>query len=122
MSDIVEAAEATIEALEALIAAGEQLPIPTAVRLRALLTAAEALPDELIIALRNPIVLGPTTYSELKLREPTAGEIEQWDNLSRIHADRKAVSVVSGTPEAIIKQVPAREFYRAARYIGRFLD
>jgi hypothetical protein len=80
------------------------------------------LPDTLTIELRKPVTVGEITCAELRLREPTAGEIEQWDGLTGINADRKAVSVVAGVPEAIVRQLPAREFYQAARYIGRFLD
>ena len=77
-------------------------------------------PDELVIALRKPVTLGET-YTELRLQEPTAAQMLQWDKLSGTESDIKAVSVVSGVPEAAVRMVGARDLIQAARFIGSFL-
>ena len=76
---------------------------------------------ELVVPLRAPIDLGGATYSELKLREPTAAEWTQWDKLTGIDADIKAVSIVSGVPEGIIRQIGTRDLMKAASFITLFL-
>lgn len=82
---------------------------------------AEALLDELVIPLRKPVTIGDTSYAELRLREPTAGEWAIWDKLEGIDLEIKAVSVVAAVPETAVRQLPAREFKQAAKYIGAFL-
>lgn len=84
-------------------------------------TAAE-IPDELIIVLRKPVMLGTETYTQLVLREPTAAEWEQWDGLSGVVCDQKAVAVVSGVPLPAVRMIGARDLVAGARYIARFLD
>jgi hypothetical protein len=79
------------------------------------------IPDELTITLRKPVELAGITYAELKLREPTAAEWQQWDKLAGVAADIKAVSIVSGVPEPVVAKIGARDLTRAARYILRFL-
>ena len=83
--------------------------------------AEDNLPDELIVTLRKPVTLGDT-YTELRLREPTAAEWMQWDKLTGIDADIKAVATVSGVPEAAVRMIGARDLVQAARYLARFLD
>jgi len=80
------------------------------------------LPEDLTVLLRKPVTLGSMTYSELKLREPTAAEWQQWDKLEGIDGDIKAVSVVSGVPEPAIRLIGARDLIQASRYIGAFLS
>lgn len=75
----------------------------------------------LTVTLRAPIELGGATYSELKLREPTAAEWTLWDKLTGVEADIKAVSVVSGVPEGIVRQIGTRDLAKAAGFIVLFL-
>lgn len=82
---------------------------------------AEEIPELLVITLRKPITLGET-YAELRLREPTAAEWTQWDKLSGVEADIKSVSLVSGVPEPVIRQIGTRDLLTASRYLARFLD
>lgn len=79
------------------------------------------IPEELIVALRKPVTLGET-YTELKLREPTAAEWAMFDKLSGVDADIKSVSVVSGVPERAISLIGARDLLTASRYLARFLS
>ncbi|WBO20986.1 phage tail assembly protein [Sphingomonas abietis] len=55
------------------------------------------------------------------MREPTADEMMQWDSLSGTAADRKAIAIVAGVPEQVVGKMTARDFNRAARFIGSFL-
>jgi hypothetical protein len=77
---------------------------------------------ELTIMLRKPVELGPVTYSELQLREPTADEWVQCAKVTNgAESDRKLVSLVSGMPEAAVGKVGMRDFLQATRYLERFL-
>lgn len=80
------------------------------------------IPDELVITLRKPVTLGSETYTELKLREPTAAEMLQWDKLAGTEADIKAIAIVGGIPEPAARMIGARDMLQGARYIARFLD
>jgi hypothetical protein len=75
---------------------------------------------EFTVKLRRPVTLGET-YSEIRLREPTAAEWSQWDKLNGIEADIKAVSVISGIPEAAVRQVGSSELVKASNFIQLFL-
>lgn len=77
--------------------------------------------EELTIVLRKPVVLGSETYSELKLREPTAAEWQQWDKLDGVEADVMAVSIVSGVPMPAVRMIGSRDLIKAARYLALFL-
>ena len=78
-------------------------------------------PDELVIELRKPIagVAGPV--NSLTVREPTAGEMLQWDKREGVDADATAISVVAGMPRVDVDKLPARDFNKAARFIASFL-
>lgn len=78
------------------------------------------IPDELVITLRKPVTLGSLTYTELRLREPTAAEMIETDKLTGTEADVRAVALASGVPEPAVKLIGARDLIQASRYIGRF--
>lgn len=78
-------------------------------------------PDELVLTLRKPVTLGDLSCTQLSLREPTAGEMMQWDKLAGTEADIVAVSIVSGTPRPLVEKIGARDLNKAARYLGGFL-
>jgi len=81
------------------------------------------IPEELIITLRKPVEFGGQVYSELKLREPTAGEYEQVDNVKGATAtDILMVSLVSGIPRQVVAKIGMRDVGEAARYLGRFIS
>ena len=79
------------------------------------------IPDEMVVILRKPVTLGET-YTELKLREPTAAEWAMFDKVTGIDADIKSVSIVSGVPERAIGMIAARDLIIASRYLARFLS
>lgn len=82
---------------------------------------ADDIDDELVITFRKPIdgPAGPVT--SIVIREPTAGEMMQWDKLAGVEADAKAISVVAGVPSIVVEKMPARDFIRASRKIADFL-
>lgn len=82
----------------------------------------DALPETLTIPLREPLKLGEQSYAVLELREPTAAEMMQWDKLSGVEADARAISLVSGWPEPVVKQLRARDFIRASKFVASFLS
>jgi len=82
----------------------------------------ESVDYQLTVPLRTPVQLGELTYTELKLREPTAAEWKQWDKLTGIAADTKAISVVAGVPEQVVDKIGSRALMKASRFILLFLD
>lgn len=78
-------------------------------------------PDEMVVTLRKPVSLGSETYTEVRLREPTAGELLQWDKLAGTEADIVAISIVSGIPRPAVEKIGARDLIACARYIAAFL-
>jgi hypothetical protein len=83
---------------------------------------ADDLPEEKTITLRKPVTLGSETWSSLTLREPTAAEWMQFDKLSGIEADIKAISLISGVPEPAVRQIGARDIIEASKYLAGFLS
>ena len=87
-------------------------------------TKAPERPETMTIKLRKPITLGDgvdaITYSEMTLREPTAGEWLRWDGLDKVASNLKCVEVVSGWPEIVVKQIPVTEFMQAVDFIADF--
>ncbi|WP_374572521.1 phage tail assembly protein [Phenylobacterium sp.] len=80
----------------------------------------DALPDTLDVPLRKPLEQPDGSLLErLSLREPTAGEIEAFAaKASGIFA----VSLISGVPEQVVRQLPAREFKKAEAYLLGFME
>lgn len=84
-------------------------------------TGAE-LPEELLITLRKPVTIGELSITEIRLQEPTASQMLQWDRLSGTEADIVAVSIVSGIPKPAVEKIGARDLLKGARYIAAFLS
>jgi hypothetical protein len=80
------------------------------------------IPEELIITFRKPIALGSETYTQMILREPTAGELVQTDKVAGAEADALALTLVSGLPRPVIDKMGARDFRAGSVYLGRFLS
>lgn len=84
------------------------------------------LPDELVIELRKPIEVGSELHTEIRLREPMAGEVEKAQkalfgpNGSATMSDIVLVSLVSGLPKPVVERVPYRDFEKAVRYLMGF--
>lgn len=79
------------------------------------------IPEELTVTLRKPVELGSITYTELKLREPTADEWEQFDKLTGVSADIKALAIVSGVPEPAVRKIGARDLRKGSKFVASFL-
>lgn len=80
----------------------------------------EDIPEQLIITLRKPVTLGDITYTELRLREPTVGEMIELGADEGWKADAKAIALISGVPEPAVRNLGVRDGKRAAEYLGRF--
>lgn len=79
--------------------------------------------DELTITLRKSITLGTIEYTELKLREPTAGEMQK---AGAIASDGMAsnillVSLVTGMPKQAVEKIGARDMHQAVEYLQGFM-
>lgn len=81
-----------------------------------------ALDEDLVITFRVPIDGPAGPIASIVIREPTAGEMLQWDALAGVAADIKAISVVAGIPPQAVEKMPARDFIRASKKIASFLD
>jgi hypothetical protein len=87
-------------------------------------------PFEMTIDLRKSITLGSgdngTVYTEIALREPTAGELGQFfkktQNASAIDAVKFLISAVSGVPLVVIDKIGASDYYKAQEYLLFFCN
>lgn len=83
--------------------------------------------EEKTLTLRKAITLGSgdgsITYSELKLREPTAGELEK---ASRADTSNGAVinliAAVAKVPRAVAERLCQRDFTEASQYFAGFTE
>ena len=80
------------------------------------------IPDELIVTFRKPIEFGGDSYTQMKLQEPTAAQVQQWDKLSGTDADIMALTTVSGLPKPVIERLKLRDLNAGSRYIARFFE
>ena len=69
----------------------------------------------------DEIVLGGQPYTELTLREPTAGELEECDGFTGIAWTIRLVAKVSGTPLGVVKKLPVRKMNEAGAYLSAFI-
>lgn len=81
----------------------------------------EDIPEQLVITLRKPVTLGDITYTELRLREPTVGEMIELGADEGWKADAKAIALISGVPEPAVRNLGVRDGKRASGYLARFL-
>ena len=79
----------------------------------------DALPAEKTIALPKPIESpGGELVTELRLREPTALELEGMVGAKSI----TIISLNSGIPESVVGKIPARALHRAEDYLLPFIE
>ena len=89
----------------------------------ALVMTANAEPaPALIVTFSKPYSIGGVDYTEMRLREPTAGEMMQCDDVSGWAMDVRLASIVSGIPEVVVRQLGVRDLLPGTRYLGRFLN
>lgn len=87
--------------------------------LRALLALRDAPPDRIDITLVKPIELGGETISTISLREPTAGEIEDFERSPQTLMTT-AISTLAAIPHASAKKLGARDFNACRDYLLYF--
>ncbi|WP_294292075.1 phage tail assembly protein [uncultured Sphingomonas sp.] len=78
-------------------------------------------PSELTINLIHPIEHADQRYAQMSLREPTAGQLIEWDRVDGIEADLTIISAVSGVPLIALDKLRARDLVRAGSYLANFL-
>lgn len=81
--------------------------------------------DEKTITLRKPVTLGSgdaaITYAELKLREPTAGELEKASKADTgIGVMINLISTVAKVPRAVAERLSQRDFREVNQYLEGF--
>lgn len=79
------------------------------------------IPDELTVTLRKPVTHANTTYSELRLREPTVADLK-WSAEGALGMDQMArlIFKVAGVPLAAVDQLSVRDFRRCDDYLRGF--
>jgi hypothetical protein len=77
--------------------------------------------DELVLPLRKPVALDDRQVTELKLREPTAGELEAFNRATGWARDIAAVAAVTGIPSDAAGKILGGDLKRAMRFIESFL-
>lgn len=86
-----------------------------------------ALSDTQTLSLRKPLVLGTgpdaVTLSEVTLREPTAGEIEDASKeVNAISSNIRLIASVTGQPVQVVRRMAQRDFQAAVEYLQDFSD
>lgn len=80
------------------------------------------LPEELVITLRKPVEHLKEEYTELRLREPTAGEMQMIRAKPMTDQQTFGVSLISGVPEGAVKKMGVRDVTRAEAYLVSFIE
>jgi hypothetical protein len=81
-----------------------------------------AMPDELVIALRRPVEISGRSFTELRLREPTAGEMRLVRAKPTLDQQIFAVALISGIPEGAVERMPISVVTAAENYLAGFLN
>ncbi|MDY7560220.1 phage tail assembly protein [Pseudomonas sp. CCC3.2] len=83
--------------------------------------------EETTIELSKPVVIGTgdtaQTYTELKLREPTAGEIEKASRADTGPGSAiTLISLITKIPRGAIEKISKRDLMAADKYLQGFSD
>ncbi|NWA24057.1 phage tail assembly protein [Pseudomonas gingeri] len=83
--------------------------------------------DEITITLAKPIIVGkgdnPITYDEIKLREPTAGEMEKASRAdTSVGAAITLISLIAVIPRGVVEKFSKRDLVAANKYLEGFSD
>lgn len=79
-----------------------------------------ALPPELIIDLDPPISIGESSYDQLVLREPTAGEMRAIRARPLNDQQIAGVALIAGVPEKAVERMPISKIVEAEQYLVGF--
>ena len=78
---------------------------------------------EKTITLRKPVVLGDITYSELALREPTAGELEKASSATtQIGVVINLIQLVAKVPRRVAEGLGQRDLKEASSFLESFTE
>jgi hypothetical protein len=83
--------------------------------------------EEITITLSKPVVIGKgdtaQTYHELKLREPTAGEIEKSSRAdTNVGTAITLISLLTAIPRSAIEKISRRDLMAADKFLQSFTD
>lgn len=81
--------------------------------------------DEITITLNKPVIIGKAenaiTYDELKLREPTAGEMEKASRAdTSIGSAITLISLVAAVPRSVAEKLCKRDLVAANKFLEGF--
>ena len=83
--------------------------------------------DEITITLSKPVVIGKAesaiTYDEIKLREPTAGEMEKAARAdTMIGSAITLISLVAAIPRSVVEKFSKRDLVAANKFLEGFTE
>jgi hypothetical protein len=78
----------------------------------------KTLPDTHTITLRRPVEFAGETWSVLRLREPTVGEIEEVQALGAVDGIAHLLFLITGLPPGAIDQIGERDLRQAETYLA----
>lgn len=77
--------------------------------------------DTKTIKLRKPLTLGDMNYSEVNLREPTAGELAKATKTGgNVDAAIALISLVGGIPKTAVENMCQRDLAECSDFLGSF--
>ncbi|NUB13709.1 hypothetical protein GAY28_13950 [Azospirillum brasilense] len=79
-------------------------------------------PDEKIIPLRSPVEFAGKTYTELRLREPTLGEVADAGKHEGMASDIFLIAAVTGMEIPAVRKIGYRNAKEARDYLAVFID
>lgn len=84
------------------------------------MTDASQLPDSKTVTLKETIDFEGKSFTTITLQEPTAGQIEDARRSSGETAVIRLIALCSGTPEAVVRQLKARNYREAGDFVTSF--
>ena len=83
--------------------------------------------DEITITLSKPVIIGKAenavTYDEIKLREPTAGEMEKAARAdTMIGSAITLISLVGAIPRGVVEKFSKRDLVAANKFLEGFTE
>lgn len=76
--------------------------------------------DTLDLELRKPVDFDGKTFTQLVLREPSAGELEVINKLTDFTRDLVAISLLTGIPRPAVDKMLAGDVLRGMKFINSF--
>lgn len=77
--------------------------------------------EELTVTLRKPVTIGEIVYSELKLQEPTAAQLEKAaSSTTAVGMVINLISAVAIVPRTVVERLGQRDFQEASDFLESF--